>query len=1555
MKKAKKVCATFTIMLLITLLIISNVPMASAIGGSEMDTDIVIKEFEYNNPVYSISVYKGTTFDGLMLPDTLRAIVDITEEERASFEQEIPLEEKNGNPEFFYFGYIAPANEEELRTNGEKVIYTINYGNGDKGYRVYGRTAGNEPSFYSCDKDGNITGKVITINVSWNSEEFKPEDYDNVQELTPMWDENIIYRGEKVYAEVKILNMTEAEAKAEEELENETEAGTETNSENSTDEKNAAANNNIQKALKFTDSAPLKAQTSYSATSSVTYAQAMDKMKKTTITVNNKNGMGGYASGIPGTWKDYVNTIWMNKAANKFKFAGQGEGNNVPDNWKWNGKIADVNGDPKTNPSAIPKNIAGTGFEVYSVQQLLYALKSLPDNRNIDIKIMKDLDFNGAKYNWDGWYLQIHKYVRSLKIDGQNHSFYNIFSYSEDRGTESDKGMKGTFFNIVRSEAMTVEIKNLTFDSAFSCVFTGGGGGLFGYYGYNDKWNKDYLVQNVAIENSLFYNGGECEAALEGKSNPHDFGRHIAPFGALGTQTNRGAIQKQCRVKDCFVYGADHVCGNVARVFCGIESSNSCVVDTIICGTGGHSAGFLSCQSENIPSKFNDCFTNIEMYGSKEIAGFSLLTPGEFNRCFSTGKIEGFEGLYGFQGTPAGHNTTVKDCYSTALVGMRSEAKRVGGFTSGKPSGTNSVRLVNCYAAGEVGDHTTDMINNSTRAGGFAIEQNGSLTYSDCFYDKQTTAMREWVTAYRNTGEYPGIKGVLTTETAKGGKGLTSVPASGGKGFTGFTGNNWYYEDGMYPQLKSMRYANKTNWGSDMQASIACATSIVSTTTVLLDTWDSGYDWNSNGVRSKDKVSYARTIEEAYNQSEKSKEETAKMDHLGYEYTYDTVREIISDFRGTHGSFFNYSVSNGANTAIENWKTGSKIKTKGAFEIGKKNGNNKTQWKVKYPGMEWFKNARTITMNGVRYESVRPMRLIAFMNVEAGQDRTLSVSDRYDHRQDVELTMMDKLSPNMVLGFDDAKVWSTSALQGYPGYQAKIDSTDFGNILNKDGGIYKKMKRFYYEVPTVPTTFSASKDAWLYTEIWNTGRDGKKLAEPKSIRVTGTGTNGEQLTSTEKQWMGGLPIGAGEHAGMEFEISYYWMLKDGRYRTDTKKITLVPGKYDLSEKVYNESGSPNNTALKLGTNKGSNTSVTSSAAHNVELKSQPWSTNVLAAWEVMSPEDTSVISLELIFSHGDDVVSCDPENKARQPVLYNPEPGDKITVSVPFYGYREIMETPPGGDKYKRLVSSYEPVDVELTYTVKEKKTGDKYIRYLEFDKNVEKTSSGWNKNLTAEGIKVNGTPFANMNINDISFDMVVNLVVSEEYGLSLTKLDGTSNQPMKGVKFNMYELADSGVHSLKDIKKMTPSETVTVNGTAQSKTGTGTNDSGKLKYEKLKTNKWYYLVEHEAPDGYFAYDGMIRVNRDEAGIITMQRLNENGKPKGEVAVYNPDGTGNMGTSFDASGNIYVSTTVKNYQVVEMPASGGPGSFRGLYIIFGVQILAVGIVMFLILRTKKKK
>jgi len=509
-----------------------------------------------------------------------------------------------------------------------------------------------------------------------------------------------------------------------------------------------------------------------------------------------------------------------------------------------------------------------------------------------------------------------------------------------------------------------------------------------------------------------------------------------------------------------YLYGTDHISGFVTQGGSNFSAQYCAGIDNLICGIGGHSAGFLPCSSDQI--NISNCFASIEMYCSRYVGGFLGGPDGTVTNCYVTGKLEGYCDMGGFMFTDMRGSQTITNCYSTVLVGLRTKAPGItaanqmqGGFVSVNAERSVAYNAVyatltinNAYAAGEVGNYDVDM-NNPVSVGGFwsntttptGLLDKCTKVFTNCYYDKQTTAMREW--AAGDSKSVPGIKGVLTSGTwnattkDKGGSGLVwdysvFVPTAGDPGFTGFSNkNDWLFTGMRYPQLQVFGYAAAADWGSQARADLVRAWSKASTATLFLDRWDSGYEWDNNGLRTADQVSYNRDL-------------TPGEDHKGYKYTYDTVREIVSDFSGRlsynitelQETQWTKLISGGAPT--QRIQNGVPIDETTGITIDRVDNNYgyplSITGKVTSPGLGWFNvSDRYRNSSGDPWQTAhRPVRLIAYMGVEAGDDATVMAGGTYDHRTDCKFTMMNTLTDNLVLGLDDDKVWSTITVQPYP-------------------------------------------------------------------------------------------------------------------------------------------------------------------------------------------------------------------------------------------------------------------------------------------------------------------------------------------------------------------------------------------------------------------------------------------------------------------------------------------------------------------------------------------
>ena len=222
-----------------------------------------------------------------------------------------------------------------------------------------------------------------------------------------------------------------------------------------------------------------------------------------------------------------------------------------------------------------------------------------------------------------------------------------------------------------------------------------------------------------------------------------------------------------------------------------LKVTNCFAVNGSVVGNRGHNGAFVSCATS---VTIENCFSNVDIYGNKNSAPFTgMLHTGthSIKNCYCSGKVEGTNGLGGFIGTMctnAATTATFQNCYTASPVGVMVNSSNIGGFLGSYQdvvwhqtyNAAPNLNFNSCYAIGEVGSLDMDVSPErpTDTSGGFVgnvtIYSTGTRTYANCFYDKQTTAMREW--AAGNSQNFTGVTGVLTTTTDKAGRGLTGDP-----------------------------------------------------------------------------------------------------------------------------------------------------------------------------------------------------------------------------------------------------------------------------------------------------------------------------------------------------------------------------------------------------------------------------------------------------------------------------------------------------------------------------------------------------------------------------------------------------------------------------------------------------------------------------------------------------------------------------------------------------------------------------------------------------------
>ena len=844
-----------------------------------------------------------------------------------------------------------------------------------------------------------------------------------------------------------------------------------------------------------------------SAAAAVTLTLWDEADAKGTLTGPNSQAMDDFmrtnsqTSGNSDNWIDYLNER-LHEQIDAFVWTETG----ITENWKWNGASATVSGEnTASNPAAIP--VANSGvWTVYSGQQLKYALEHVSAGQTI--RLGADIDMAGYDHNWTTVSVNA-----SITIDGQNHTIYNLGVYSNTADYTK------SLFVYVSGKSISLTVKDLSFVSAK--LVNGHTASLFLFETRYDNETNKLFFKNVHASDCLVYSPTSDNTS--------------AGTGVFYCSAREGTIER-CSVEGSTVYGSVHV-GSLGGISDCITVSYSYAVDNTIISTGGHSGGFISCS--NIGLTVENCFTNSRVYGNGTTGVFIGLVHGDghFANCYASGSVEGTLELGGFVGTITENRytlatgTTFKNCYSTSIVGMRSTAVNEGSFigkitnSSAFLDGTPIVTITNCYGAGEVGG--IDTIVDGTHAssayntvGGFV----GGITITDSaiqptlqnnYYDKQTTAMREWASGESQT--VSGITGKLTTTTEKSGTGMTD-PA-----FAAQLGDayNSDFGDGYYPQLDVFSNATAADWGSEEIANMVKAYSQASVSTVHLDTYD--VDYNGDPLP---------------------------------ETTYDTVRDLTSMFPLTSDS--NLSWQRAGVTGEPTLATGTGAKS--AVKFGNMDMNVLHLYQADdiwyasqpMPGVDWLR----VETNVGGQVGMRELRVCPTVGLDAGLSRYIGINTVYDHADDVKLA------------------YTTGARQA-----ADIEDITYGVFPDVPLASEQKTLldgSAYANTSALQTLFETQNDKFSGIDVLHMQRTGKGLTEGvPSITAAGGGSlsmevyrvSGEAgdggVETVEKlnlanpdeasRWNGKTVFATGDNREI-YDVEYVWSLADGRYLVDTKRI-----------------------------------------------------------------------------------------------------------------------------------------------------------------------------------------------------------------------------------------------------------------------------------------------------------------------------------------------------------------------------------------------------------------
>lgn len=662
---------------------------------------------------------------------------------------------------------------------------------------------------------------------------------------------------------------------------------------------------------------------------------------------------------------------------------------------------------------------------------------------------------------------------------------------------------------------------------------------------------------------------------------------------------------------------------------------NCAAVDSEVYDIGAnHSGTFVSCMQSDII--FKNCFSNCTIYANKMLGvftgacigsgdGFYYPYNGErtlvntyFENCYTAGSIEGNDNIGGFvgmvfndtraydltlSGTPATANrgqVVFKNCYSTSSVGMQYSGDYVGGFIGAY---INYKDTVNGYQ-GTPNDTMLQPLS----------EGNNTITLKNCYYDKQTTAMRE-----RDAGYYNATQGILTGTLS----GLTGVytQSSDAKKVSGLTDTvdmNAGLQEGeeaawtntsvqYYPQLlafseKPDRSAYPEGLAGELQYNRQLEyyySSLASTATVFLNHYDRMLD--EYGIE----VDAAPEI-------------------------YDTVRDITQKF------VFTTEGSDGIKWTNDN-SAGSKNAQDGFVnKMGQTDGSDKTGFKLSYdndddgtddfsydfdpqvlvigeydgiykcldfaPGKQWVKvtasNAAVSGDSGT-VTGMRRLRLLPTAYLNAGHIIHINVvKDEQDG-----IVTDSKVNSVTIMGDDNKEI----LLPGLFNHSVGVSYAITDRYRMDTSGIYTSQKLTQYTGGTTPvtdkesfafySTYSVTDDTSEKLLGANTTVDGVTTLSgmlDQNIKIAANGgitnlsSSGKTMVKVyraapsesngtvrlEKQdeidynvndnlakWQGEKPFTL-DDTGFYY-MDYYWRLDDGRYLTDSKLVRISADSYSV--------------------------------------------------------------------------------------------------------------------------------------------------------------------------------------------------------------------------------------------------------------------------------------------------------------------------------------------------------------------------------------------------------
>lgn len=464
------------------------------------------------------------------------------------------------------------------------------------------------------------------------------------------------------------------------------------------------------------------------------------------------------------------------------------------------------NGDGSGDITASAVTVVYTVYNVSNASELRYAIEQAQNSttNSIKINLLNDIDLNGQESFWDPIIFKDNKLW--INIEGNGHTIYNMKTHSNGYAAfigsvTSNKRfiMKNLNFSnclvfstdnrnsvVIGQNAGKVYLENVNIKNSFVYSSSGNTGTLIGR---TQTTSGNSFIRNCSSSNCYVYgtmhSGGltGCQHNQGTYSVKYDVAFPNSPETWLNKTQIFPQMFENCYSVDCEMYSTDTQGDSGAFISCGVKMiCRNCFTNNIIYGnqrTGAFFGRITTYSGSVAPGLYDD--------------GGNLRVNIYFENCYASGSVEGNSKIGGFlaldNNQSGGGVAVYKNCYTTAMVGMDYSGSQLGGFIGLESSANTKAKIeigkdangnalynykpgtteiqpgavyINCYAAGEVGNILTDTSTTSSdnnKIGGFVgeigfydseyassnhkTEYDINSTFVNCYYDMQTTAMRE--------------------------------------------------------------------------------------------------------------------------------------------------------------------------------------------------------------------------------------------------------------------------------------------------------------------------------------------------------------------------------------------------------------------------------------------------------------------------------------------------------------------------------------------------------------------------------------------------------------------------------------------------------------------------------------------------------------------------------------------------------------------------------------------------------------------------------------------